>query len=820
MGRLKGLLAILLVAGLAVGIGAQEADWFENKPIEAFKFEGLDRIKEKDLTPIVSPFIGKPLNLAILNDVQRRLLDLEYFDLVTPDALEGSKGKESVILVFTVSERPAVSQIIFKGNSSLRNGDLLEVVKIKPGDTMSRSKAKTGSDAILELYLGKGYPKATVSFEIIENTSRKNARDIVYTIAEGLQTSVKSVKFSGNTFASEGTLKGLLKSQEQGLFNAGFFQEANLELDKERILTYYRDNGFIDARVVDVVRNAETIEDGKKEVLSLSFVLEEGLQFTFSGISIEGNQVFTSEELLALVRSRSGTILSQSKLDADVRAIQDKYYQQGYAFNQWSIIPSRSDENRTISYLVKVSEGPVAYIGDIQVRGNAKTKRFIIDRELPFKVGDVFSTAKLREGYYALMNTRYFSSVIPEPTVMANGLIQINITVVEQNTMDVRVGGSLSGDENFPLAFIGKFNDLNFLGQGWTFGTDLTASGKEVSLKSSFFDAWLFGEELGGGLNLELAYSKLETLNLLDNTESPGSPGSIIGGDFMPYDNVSLGTGGSLGKVWRTPVGRLRLNGGLNTRVNYLWYDDDLGVPRSEELVANQERMVFINSMNLGISLDGRDLSFDPTRGYLASQTATLYGGFLFGERHYISTETTFQWWHTLWDIPIGDTSSIKTVFGINSSLRVLWPQFWTPNGDQYMVGGDSLIINPMVLARGWYNWASETGMAAGGEALWNNWAEIRTPLVPGVVSFDIFFDAVRLQTQKEDIFVANSTGWLFGYGAGLRLTMQGLPLRLYLGKRFSLEDSGGVKWQRGSLFASSPTSTDGIDLILAISLF
>ena len=77
-------------------------------------------------------------------------------------------------------------------------------------------------------------------------------------VTEGVPTTIKEIHFSGNTAASESTLRGLMKTKVQYLFDSGVFQESKLEEDKTAIIAYYTDHGYVDAKIDKITRTVQT----------------------------------------------------------------------------------------------------------------------------------------------------------------------------------------------------------------------------------------------------------------------------------------------------------------------------------------------------------------------------------------------------------------------------------------------------------------------------------------------------------------------------------------------------------------------------------
>ena len=206
------------------------------------------------------------------------------------------------------------------------------------------------------------------------------------------------------------TLRRQLKSKKQGLFNSGIFQESFLEEDKAGIIKYYSDSGYIDVRITDVVIDEVEKKDENDTTnrITITFYIDEGELWLFGGFSIEGNALFTDEELLKNIKSKVGENINSSQIQSDILAISDLYYNEGYIYNE--IIPkeNRDEQNNTISYEIMINEKSRAHIENIIIKGNEKTKDGVILRELPLEPGDVFSKSAVMQGLNNLYNTQYF----------------------------------------------------------------------------------------------------------------------------------------------------------------------------------------------------------------------------------------------------------------------------------------------------------------------------------------------------------------------------------------------------------------------------
>ncbi len=189
-------------------------DWYVGKPIKDFTFTGLVTVKESELRPIVAPYIGQTFRVdPLLWDIEGKLYALDYFETIVPNALPSDAARTGVIIQFDVKERPTITAIDVVGNSGIRTGDITDKILLKKGDLANQTKLQADVEAVRTLYLEKGYSDADVKANFVPNADKDNTVRAVFTVNEGLATTIKEVRFSGNHFASESTLRGLMKTQ-------------------------------------------------------------------------------------------------------------------------------------------------------------------------------------------------------------------------------------------------------------------------------------------------------------------------------------------------------------------------------------------------------------------------------------------------------------------------------------------------------------------------------------------------------------------------------------------------------------------------------
>ena len=830
-------LSIFLALVVIFPVFAQESsdrssdDWYQGKPIRRIVFEGLNHVKASELEGVTEPFLGRVFSDDIYWDILGRLYGLEYFETITPTAVRADAAGNEVIIRFSVVERPTVLRVTFQGNSGLRRSELADLVTIKAGDVATLVKLQMNEQAIKNKYLDKGYPDIKVH---AETQNAPNATVIVvFHIEEGERIIIEDFRFEGNTVFRDRSLKRQLSLKTKGIIADGAFNEAKLIADKQSLASYYHDRGYVEAKVVDDVREIHKDEKGNNR-MTITFRIFEGRQYTFGGITFEGNKIFSTEQLSDLVTSKTGDVVNAARVQADLMRVSDLYYENGYIFNRIEPIPDWNAETGIISYNVQITERGRAHIENIIIKGNEKTKDWVILREIPLETGDIFSKAKVMDGLRNLYNLQYFSMVSPEtPPGSADSLMDLVITVEEQPTIDLQVGLTFSGSsdpDTFPISVMGKWTDKNFRGRGNLLGAELSVSPDTQVISAQYTQRWLFGLPLSGSFDFTVQHMKRNaTMNNFApyfNGDEPwaypdgfNSYQEYIDSDMipddeflMPYNQWTISVGAGTGYRWLTAAGNLGVGGGLRIGMQRNAFKSDIYRPFDPVLREENDKWAPAFSIWLSFSLDRRDIYYDPSKGYYLSQRLGFYGMLPIEHEHYIKTDTKFEWFWTLFNIPIGETWAFKMVFGIHTGLSFIVPKPWdnTPKVED----ANKLAVDGMFIGRGWTSEYKRKGFA-----LWENWVELRVPLVPGILAFDFFFDAAGVKKDFKSFFTdfsaKDDTGAFFlrfSFGPGFRFTIPQFPFRFSVAKRFLVRD-GEFHWVEGGM------GNSGWDFVISFAM-
>ncbi|MCL2277370.1 MAG: outer membrane protein assembly factor BamA [Treponema sp.] len=835
--RFKVFVLLLLFFVSIFGFSQNSSDldeyWFYGKPIREILFSGNRSVSTSELDALTSSFRGRIFDDNVFWEVQGRLYALEYFDRIEPSVVPVYTPDLEVSLRFNVIERPVIDRIIFSGNSGVTRRELNDVILSRVNDIYNQSKVRLDIEAIINKYIEKGYPNITVTTAETQPSGSDTGITLVFNITEHERISISRIEFQGNTKFTGNALRNQISLRQRSIINDGAFQEAKLLADREAVAKYYHDRGFIDAYVRDVTRSYE--DDSRGTNLILTFLIEEGTEFRFAGITFEGNFIFSDEQLDKLISSRVGDIINMTRLEMDLQRVADLYFENGYIYNSIIRTPNKDNQTNTLSYTVSIIERSRAYIENITIIGNERTRNNVIMREIPLEPGDIFSRTKILEAMRNLYNLQYFSMIIPDTLQgSSENLMDLVFTLEEQPTTDIQFGITFSGSadpDSFPISGIIQWNDRNLAGTGNQLGIELNSSVVDShSASINYTHRYIFGIPLSVGFDASYTFSKRWAQ--MDN-QPPffigNEPGAFPDG-FGSYDeyvkrdrtpsneflmsyvqhNLSLGI--STGYRWSTFLGIFGISGGYRIGGVINSYDSEIFRPFDPTLRKDNNKIVLRNSLWFALSLDQRDIFYDPSRGYYLYQRLGVNGFFDVENERYLRSDSRFQLFFTLWDVNVTENWSFKGVLAFNSAVSVLFRQ---PGGDKNfpILNSNKLAIDGMFNARGWNTEYSNKGLI-----MLDSWAELRVPLVHGILAWDFFFDMAAVDNDKGN-YTITGNDLRFSFGGGLRFTIPQFPIRLSIAKRFKLTD-GNVEWQTGIIGGNSVTNNrKGMDFVMSFAI-
>src|SRR3981081_198691 len=459
----------------------------------SIQVEGNRRVEVETIRSYFRPGPGGRLDQGVIDDGLKALIETGLFQDVR---INTSGGR----LVVTVVENPVIGRVAFEGNKKVKDEQLSAEIQSKPRGTLSRPMVQSDAQRIAEIYRHSGRYDVHVTPEIIEQPN--NRVDLVFTVTEGSKTGVKSIDFVGNVAYSSYRLRDIIKTRESNLLSflggAAVYDPARVEADRDLIRRFYLKNGYADVQVVAAL----TEYDPEKKGFFVTFKIEEGQQYRVASVNVQSSiGTLDGNTLRSFSRVDVGSLYNAEALEKSVEEMQIEASRRGYAF---AIVRPRGDRNfeaHTVSITFAVDEGPRAYIERINIRGNSRTRDYVIRREFDLAEGDAYNRALVDRAERRLKNLDFFKTVkiVTEPGSSSDRVILI-VDLEEKSTGDFSVSGGYSTTDG-ALAEV-SIAERNFLGRGLYAKAAVTYGQYARGYSLSLVEPYLLDYRVALGLDL------------------------------------------------------------------------------------------------------------------------------------------------------------------------------------------------------------------------------------------------------------------------------------------------------------------------------
>ena len=403
-------------------------------------------------------------------------------------------------LVVTVVENPVINQVAFEGNKKAKDDQLKLEVQSKARGTLSKPTVQSDVQRIIEIYQRSGRFDVTVTPKIIELPN--NRVNLVFEIKEGEKTGVKEIRFVGAKAFSRSRLKDVIKTAESNFLSflqtTDIYDPDRVEADRDLLRRFYLKYGYADVRIVSAVGEY----DPSKKGFVITFTIDEGPQYRVGTVEVISNvRALDTADLRGKVKLSSGSIYNADMVEKSVEAMAIEAAKRGYAFANVRPRGERKTETRTINIAFVVEEGTRAYIERINIRGNIRTRDYVIRREFDISEGDAYNRALIDRAERRLKNLNFFKTVkITNEPGSAPDRVVVNVNVEETSTGEFSVAGGYSTADGFIAE--ASVADRNLMGRGQYAKAAVTWGQRTRGVELNFVEPYLMGYRMAGGIDL------------------------------------------------------------------------------------------------------------------------------------------------------------------------------------------------------------------------------------------------------------------------------------------------------------------------------
>jgi outer membrane protein insertion porin family len=487
---------------------------------------------------------GDAITTAVKKLWQQGLFsDVKIFQKVVSD---------TVFLNIFLQEQPRISSVKFNGLKKSETSDMVEKINLPVGSQVTAYLLNNAQKIIKDHFIEKGFLNTSVDFVQKEDPDHPNNVILSINVDKKGKVKIADITFIGDEFFNAKKLRKQMKGTKKKNLNffraSKFISEKYIE-DKDKLYTFYNDNGFKDFTIV-----SDSIYRVSEDRLALLIRIDEGKQFFLRNVDFVGNSVYRKEDLNKVFNVEKGTVYNQSLINDRLNgtagaedAVSNMYQNNGYLFSRLTPVESKID-NDSIDLEIRIYEGDQAYLNNVIIAGNTRTNEHVARRELYTLPGELFSKENIMRSIRQLGVLGHFDPEKINPTPLAditNGTVDLLYKLEEKANDQFEISGGWGA--GMLVGTVGvRFNNFamrNFFnlkdwkpypsGDGQSLSIRVQSNGRIYqSYNISFVEPWL------GGKNPN-SFSISMYRSLMTNGTKKGADGH----QSMIIDGASVGLG-------------------------------------------------------------------------------------------------------------------------------------------------------------------------------------------------------------------------------------------------------------------------------------
>ena len=424
------------------------------------------------------------------------------------------RSYDTIFLDIELQERPRISSVQYNGLKKSETQDLVEKINLPVGSQVTPYLLNTARKIITDHFVEKGFLNTEVNYVQKDDPDQPNNIILTVDVDKKEKVKISEIIFIGNEYFKASTLRKKMKGtkvKNMNFFRASKYIDNKFEEDKQKLITFYNDNGFKDFTIT-----SDSLYTTVKNRVGLTVRVDEGDQYYLRNIEWVGNSVYRKEDLERVFNIKKGVVYNQSLINDRLNgtggapdAVSSLYQDHGYLFSRLTPVEAKV-ENDSVDLEIRIYEGDQAYLKEIFIAGNDRTNEHVVRRELFTLPGDLFSKEKIIRSIRQIGVIGHFDPEKINPTPlpdMANGTVDLLYKLEERANDQFEVSGGWGAG-----MFVGtigvRFNNFamkNFFdlkewrpypsGDGQSVSLRMQTNGRMYqSYTISFMDPWLGGK--------------------------------------------------------------------------------------------------------------------------------------------------------------------------------------------------------------------------------------------------------------------------------------------------------------------------------------
>lgn len=463
--------------------------------IDDIRVEGLQRVSAGPV------FAALPLQTGDIADPQniRNAIRALFATGLFADV---DIARDGNIMIVSVRERPAISELTMEGNKAIKTESLTEVMTengLEVGQIFQQDTLEGILRELRRQYIAQGRYGASVEAEITDLPN--NQIKVEIKIDEGDKSGIRHLNIVGNEVFDDETLVDLFEIKTTNwlswITGDDAYAREKLQGDIETLESYYLDRGYLDF----TVDSSQVSLGPEKESVYITLNLTEGDVYTISAIEIAGDPIFDEEALRRLVLLREGDTFSQQLMTTSSEYITTLLGNSGYTNAKVEGIPERNPDGNTVKLTFFVDPAERVYVRRIQFQGNTKTADHVLRREMRQMESAPASNASIEQGKVRLERLGFFKEVTVETTDVpgSSDLMDVEYIVEEQPSGSIQASLGYAERTGFMVGLSVQQN--NWFGTGKSVGLSVNTSDYQTKYSFSYADPYFTPDGVSRGFS-------------------------------------------------------------------------------------------------------------------------------------------------------------------------------------------------------------------------------------------------------------------------------------------------------------------------------
>ncbi len=481
----------------------------------------------------------------------KRLWATNFLDNLWIETVDGTfaNGVQGKRVIYHMEERPRVKIVDYTGSTKVERTKIDEKMKelgiaLRLDSFLDQSVVKRVQGIVKSFMADKGYEFAEVTSTVEPLPAGPKLVKVVFDVVEGPKVKVRTINFNGNSEVSDRALARQMKSTKatsmlSWITGKGTYNENKFDEDAEKVIEYYRNRGYISARVGQPeIKTIEDSVDKETRWVQLNIPIDEGPRYRVGNFTFDGNKIIKTEFLEPFFKLKPGDWYSDKPIRNGLVKAREGYGSLGYfeftGFPDLEPIapaegPIAGPAAPTVNVTMRMTEGEQYFVNRLTFAGNTTTRDNVIRREVRLLEGAPFNTEALKYSVKRLNQLGYFKpleegqGIDVQKTPGEKNQVDVTLKLEEQNRNQLTFGAGVSQFEGFFGQL--SFQTANFLGRGEALTVSLQVGSRSENYQVAFTEPFLFDRNITGGVDI---YKR--TLRYIDQFTQSSKGGNITSG--------------------------------------------------------------------------------------------------------------------------------------------------------------------------------------------------------------------------------------------------------------------------------------------------